>query len=162
MAHFRQTRQSAGLASVDAGNCYDRIAHVIASLVFQAFGIPLLASEAMLTTIQEMKIFLQTGFGDSTDFASSTLSNKTQGLCQGNSASPAGWAVVSICIIIVHKKKGHGAHFTCPITKLKSHIAGIMYVDGTDLVHFCMDKDQGKDEACFNLQEAITNWGIRN
>jgi hypothetical protein len=113
----------------------------------------------MLMTIQEMKFFLRTGFGNSTDFASSTLTTKTQGLCQGNGASSAGWAVVSICIISAHKKKGHGAHFTCPITKLKSHIAGIMYIDDTDLVHFHMDKDQGKDESFFCLQEAITNWG---
>ena len=62
---------------MDADNCYDRIAHAIASLVFQAFGVPLSASEAMLSTIQEMKFFLQTGFGDSRDFASSTLSIKT-------------------------------------------------------------------------------------
>ena len=152
-----QARQSAGLALVDADNCYDRIAHAIASLVFQAFGVPLSASEAMLTTIQEMKIFLRTGFVGSTDFARLTLSIKTQGLCQRNGASPAGWGVVSICILSTHKKKGHGAHFTCPITKLKSHIPGIIYVDNTDLVHFRMDEDQGKDEAFFNLQEAITN-----
>ncbi len=153
----RQTRRSAGIASVDADNCYDRIAHAIASLVFQVFGVPLSALESMLTTIQEMKFFLRIGFGDSTDFASSALSIKTQGLCQGNSASPAGWAVVSICIISTHKKKGHGTHFTCPITKLKSHIAGIIYVDDMDLVHFCMEEDQGKDEAFFHLQEAIMN-----
>jgi hypothetical protein len=156
---IRQTRRLAGIASVDADTCYDRIAHTIASLVFQAFGVLLLASESMLTTIQEMKFFLHTGFGDSTDFASSTLLIKTQGLCQGNGASPAGRAVVSICIISAHKKKGHGTHFTCPITKLKSHIAGIIYVDDTDLVHFRIDKDQGKDESFYYLQEAITNWG---
>ena len=63
-----QTRQSAGLALVDTDNCYNRI---------MAFGVPLSASEAMLTTIQEMIFFLRTGFGDSTDFASSTLSIKT-------------------------------------------------------------------------------------
>jgi hypothetical protein len=58
-----------------------------------------------------------------------------------------------------HKKKGHGAHFTCPITKLKSHLAGIIYVDNTDLVHFRMDEDQGKEESFYFLQEAITKWG---
>jgi hypothetical protein len=46
-----QTRRSAGLALVDADNCYNRIAHAIASLVFQAFSVPLSALEAMLTTI---------------------------------------------------------------------------------------------------------------
>ena len=67
--------------------------------------------------------------------------------------------MVSICIISAHKKKGHGAHFTtCPITKLKSHLASIIYVDDTDLVHFRMDEDQGKEESFYFLQEAITNW----
>ena len=59
--------------------------------------------------------------------------------------------MVSIWIIGAHKKKGHGAHFTCPITKFKSRIAGIVYVDNTDLVHFHMDEDQGKDESFFFL-----------
>jgi hypothetical protein len=35
-----QTQCSAGISSVDADNCYDRIAHAIAYLVFQAFGVP--------------------------------------------------------------------------------------------------------------------------
>jgi hypothetical protein len=34
----RQARVPAAITSVDASNCYDRIAHAIASLVFQAFG----------------------------------------------------------------------------------------------------------------------------
>ncbi len=36
----RQTRTSAGIASINAANCYDSIVHAIASLVFQAFGVP--------------------------------------------------------------------------------------------------------------------------
>jgi hypothetical protein len=31
---IHQTRRPAGIALVDANNCYDRIAHTIASLVF--------------------------------------------------------------------------------------------------------------------------------
>jgi hypothetical protein len=61
----RQARASAAIASVDASNCYDRIAHAIASLVFQAFGVPELAIGSMLGTIESMKFFLRTGFGDS-------------------------------------------------------------------------------------------------
>lgn len=149
---IRKAHRSAGIASVDMDNCYNQIAHAMASIVFQAFGVTLSATEPMLTTIQEM-------FGYSTDFASSKLEMKTQGLCQGNSAVPARWAVVSICIINAHKKNGHGAHFICPITKLKSHIAGIIYINDTDLIHFKMDEDQLKDETFYCLQEAITNWG---
>ena len=37
---LRQLRVSEGISSVDAANCYDSIAHAIASLVFQDFGVP--------------------------------------------------------------------------------------------------------------------------
>jgi hypothetical protein len=156
---IRQTRRPAGAASVDADNCYDRIAHAIASLVFQAFGVPSTAAESMLTIIQEMKFFLRMGFGDSTDFASSKLETKTQGLCQGNRASLAGWAVISVCIIKVHKKKGHGTHIVCLITKLRSHIAGVIYTNGTDLIYFRMDEHKDKLATLYGLQEAMVNWG---
>ena len=36
----RQTRCPAGIGAVDVDNCYDRIAHPIASMVFQSLGVP--------------------------------------------------------------------------------------------------------------------------
>ena len=48
----RQTRLTAGLASVDAANFYDSVAHAIASLVFQAYGVSEEAVQSMLTTIK--------------------------------------------------------------------------------------------------------------
>ena len=62
---FRKIQVSAGLSSVDAENCYDSIAHAIASLVFQEFGVPEKAIETMLAEIEEMKYFLRTAYGDS-------------------------------------------------------------------------------------------------
>ena len=53
----RQGRVPAAIASVDASNCYDRIAHAIASLVFQAFGVPSIAIETTLGAIENMKFF---------------------------------------------------------------------------------------------------------
>jgi hypothetical protein len=49
----RQSRASAGQASIDAANCYDSIAHAIALLVFQAFGVPEEAIESILMTIEK-------------------------------------------------------------------------------------------------------------
>jgi hypothetical protein len=66
-----QTRLPAGISAVDADNCYDRIAHPIASMVFQAVGVPKEAVILMLTMIQDKKFFLRTGFGDSKDYAGS-------------------------------------------------------------------------------------------
>jgi hypothetical protein len=101
-----QTRLPAGMSAIDADNCSDQIAHPIASMFFQALGVPQEAIILMLTTIQDMKFFLRTGFGDSKDYAGSTGGKKTQGMCQGNGASPAAWTVTSIAMINAHKRKG--------------------------------------------------------
>jgi hypothetical protein len=139
-AIVQQLRRPTGLASVDADNCYDCIAHPMASMVFQSFGVPTPAIQLMLTTIQNMKFFLQTGYGDSAAYAGGESNNKedpvkTQGMCQGNGAAPAAWTVASIPVIATHKCKGHGAHFIAPILDITGHIVGGLFVDGTDLVH---------------------------
>lgn len=138
----RQLKRPAGLASVDAANCYDRVAHAIASMVFQAFGTPPSACVSMLKAIQEMQFYLRTAFGDSKESVGAKINLKTQGFMQGNGASPAGWAVVSITIIHAHKKEGHGATFLCPITQYRQDACGILYVDDTDLIHLNMAEDK--------------------
>ncbi len=138
----RQARVPVAIASVDASNCYDRIAHAMASMIFQAFGVPTTAIELMLGAIENIKFFLHTGFRDSKTFAGGGVSIKMQGLCQGNGTLPAGLAVISTCILNAHGKKGHGAKFVCPIMKLKHHLSAIFYVDDTDLLHIDLTKDE--------------------
>ena len=90
---------------VDAFKCYDQIAYAMALLIFQSFGVESMAVSAMLETIQEMKFFLRTAYGDSKTFSGSSIDIKTQGLGQGNGAASAGWCVISIMILRAHKKK---------------------------------------------------------
>ena len=122
-----------------ASNCYNWIAHVMASLIFHSFGVESTAVSAMLETIQEMKFFLRTAYGDSKTFAGSSIEIKTQGLGQGNGATPAGWCVISIVILRAHGAKGHGAHFIAPMSIVCRSLLAILYVDDTDLLHINMD-----------------------
>jgi hypothetical protein len=156
---FCQARVPAAIALVDASNCYDRITHAMASLIFQAFGVPLTAVETMLGAIKNMKFFLRTGLGNLTLFAGGGISIKTQGLMQGNRASPAGWAVISVCILGAHKKKRHGAKFYCPITNLRHHLSAILYVDNTDLLHIDLTKDKSMYEVHDAIQTSVNSWG---
>jgi hypothetical protein len=155
----RQARVPTAITLVDASNCYDRIAHVMASLIFQAFWVPMTAIESMLGAIENMKFFLRTGFGDSATFSGDRISIKTQGLGQGNGAAPAGWAGISICIIGAHKKKGHGAKFLCPITQLQHHLLAILYIDGTNLLRINLTKHESIDEVHLAIQESANSWG---
>ncbi len=152
----RQESVPVAIASVDASNCYDRIAHAMASLIFQAFGVPTTAIKSMLGATENMKFFLRTGFGDSATFSGGGISITTQGLCQGNGAALAGWAVISICIIGTHKKKGHGAKFLCPITQLKHHLSAILYIDDTNLLHINLTKHESINKVHLVIQEVST------
>ena len=144
---------------MDAANCYDSIAHAITSILFQAFGVPDKAIETLLTSIEEMKYFLRTSYGDPKEYVSSTIEVKFQVLCQGNGAAPAGWAVIKITIINSHKRKGHRGHFICPISRREGHLAAIIFVNDTDLIHINMNHDQSVYEAHAAMQDIIMNWG---
>jgi hypothetical protein len=111
----QQAQVSKAIALVDALNCYNRIVQVMVSMIFQAFGVPTTANKSTLGVIENMIFFLHTGFGNSKSSAGGGVSIKSQGLCQGNGAAPAGWAVISVCILRAHQKKEHGAEFLCPI-----------------------------------------------
>jgi hypothetical protein len=154
-----QMRQPTGIGAVGADDCYNRITHPIASMVFQSLGMPKEAAVSMLSTIQDMKIFLRTGFGDSMAYTGLSGGKKTQGLCQGNGVAHAGWTATSITMIRAHKRKGHGVHLRCPITETPLHSAGSIFVDNTDLEHFDMTKLQTIDKVHANFQESILNWG---
>jgi hypothetical protein len=153
----RQTRQSAGISTVDADNCYDWIAHPIASLVFQALGVPQEAMVSLLSTIQDMSFFFELDLANPKHMQARL--KKTQGLCQGNGTAPAGWTVTSIAMIQAHKRKGQGVHLVCPITKTALHLVGTLFVDDTDLEHFDMTKTEAVTEVHNSLQQSMHNWG---
>jgi hypothetical protein len=66
--------------------------------------------------------------------------------------------VVSITIIHAHKKEGHGAAFLCPITKLSHKVAGILFVDDTDITHLDASKEETPEDAHHALQASIDSW----
>jgi ribonuclease HI len=154
-----QCRLTAAISLIDAANCYDSIAHAIASLIFQACGMPVEGVEAMQPAIQDMKYFLRTAFGDSRNFRGSKIEIKYQGLCQGNGAAPAGWAAISITILSAHKKKGHSATFMCPMTNKTIKLAAILYVDDCDLIHIDMTCNDDVYTTFQRMQESVLNWG---
>jgi hypothetical protein len=139
----RQLWRSASLASVDTNNCYDWIVHPMASMVFQSFGVPTPAIKSILITIQNMKFYLRTGYGNSTGYAggsndSSEDTKKTQGMCQGNQAAPAAWTVTSIPMISTQQRKDHGTYFVTPISSKEGHLIWSLFVDDMDLFHLDM------------------------
>ena len=106
-----------------------------------------------------MKFFLRTGFGDSKRFAGGKIHVKVQGLTQGNGASPARWAVISIVILRTHGKKGHGTTFRCPNANLSTKISAILYVDDTNFLRINLDHVESIAEVHAAIQNSVNSWG---
>jgi hypothetical protein len=161
----QQLQHPAGLTLVDADNCYDRsIAHPMASMVFQSFGVPTSAIKSILMTMKNMEFYLRTGYGDSTGHAGrvddlSGDNRRTQGVCQDNGTAPAAWTVTSILMITSQCRKDYGAHFIAPISSQQGRLTGGLFVNDTNLFHLEMHRNEIVFQAHSKLQDGIINWG---
>ena len=85
----RQLRHPMTAVSADAASCYDRVNHIIMSLVWLVLTGNMPVIVATLICLQTMKFFQWTGFGDSkTFFGGPRHEPYMMGLEQGNSAAP--------------------------------------------------------------------------
>ena len=64
---------------------------------------------AILQSIQMMKFFLKTGWGESTSSISGNIMRILHGLCQGNGAAPAAWLMLRSVLVMVYKNLGFGS-----------------------------------------------------
>lgn len=152
----RQLKIAMAIISADAANCYDRIAHSFASLVFQSFGVCVSAICSMLCTIQYMKFFLRTGFGESPGFMTAVIGTIIHGMCQGNTGAPAAWSVVSAILIAVYKRQKHKAILASPISGEVTSSAGVLFVDDVDLT--IMEDGVCGNELFNRAQSCTTDW----
>ena len=74
--------------------------------------------------------------------------------------APAGWAVVSIAILLAHKRRGHGVKLFFPITTAAAGtLSAVLYVDDTDVIHLNMAKEDEVEVTHEYLQNSIWVWG---
>ena len=153
----RQLRRPLMVASVDAAQCYDRIAHAIAALTLRAFKVPQSSASSMLEPIQNMEYYLRTGFGESTTH-SGGKDNKKQGTCQGNTAAPPTWQQISTLLVNAQRHSGHGIDIVSPISGTKQNQVGILFVDDTNL-WAGLGEDDDAASTLAKGQDSITSWG---
>ena len=153
----RQLRRPIIVASVDASQCYDRVAHAMAALTLRAYKVKQSTVFGMLNPIQCMEYYLRTGHGESSTFFGGKGDNK-QGLCQGNGAAPPTWQQISSIMINVQRQHRHGITIRCPISKKSIQQVGIIYVDDTNL-WAGMEEQDDAISAAHKAQEGVNCWG---
>jgi len=157
----RQLRHPLATMSADADKCYDRINHIIMSLLLLAIIGTIGPVVAMLHPIQSMKFYQRTARGDSRSFMGGRdRDNPLQGLCQGNGAAPACWLIVCSVLMHCYKSRGFGSRIISPISGVVIDFLGEIYVDDTDLIvtHPDLDTNTAVLESLYASAEA---WSAR-
>jgi hypothetical protein len=93
----------------DFADCYDRIAHNVAGISLRAWGVPQPAINILLETMETMRFFLRTGFGESKQSYGGTQEQRLAGYGQGNAALGPGFTALSSLIVNAYLREGHGA-----------------------------------------------------
>jgi len=157
----QQARFPMMVVLADAANSYcdNRLNHVIMSLVWLVLtngNIP--AIVATLISIQTMKIFQRTGYGESKTFFGGKSNNwYIMGLGQGNRMAPPSWIQLSSVLVNIFKRKGFGAQVEDPITLETIHTMGVLFVDNADL-YTGLNGQLESTELWTETQERVDQW----
>jgi hypothetical protein len=133
---LRQYKQSGAICVNDMKGCYDRIVHSVASLCMQRWGMQEQPIRMMLHTIQNLKHYVRTSYGNSDCFFDAKLVHPVaiQGIGQGNGAGPQIWASISSLLLDILRTQQFGATFCSPISGRQMRLVGYAYVDDTDII----------------------------
>jgi hypothetical protein len=137
----RQARQPMTVVSADAAYCYDRVNHVIMSLVWLVLTYGNIPAIVMaLICLQTMKFFQRTGFRESkTSFRGEGIRLYMMGLGQGNRAAPPSWIQLSAVLVNVFKQLKLGALVLDPMTQELIHTMGALFVQIPTSTHGKID-----------------------
>ncbi len=154
----RQLRLPLVAILADADKCYDRINHIVMSLLLLVLMGEQDPIQSMLQPIQQMKFYQQTGQGDSTTYmGGQSKVDPLQGLCQGKRAAPECWIMVSSLMMLVYRKQGHISTLVSPISGAKIEFMGEIYVDDTNLLTI-LAEEYDKNKVIQQAQVNLTKW----
>jgi hypothetical protein len=107
----RALHKTAAIESVDLANCYDAVAHPIASIALQSFKVCKVMVAIMLYVLETMTWYLKTAFGQRKISFGGTALDPSMGLGKGNGVAPPGFLGVCTLMINVYRNLGHGVTF---------------------------------------------------
>ncbi len=107
----RELHKTAAIENVDQANCYDAVAHPIASIALQSFKVCKVMVAMILNVLKTMTWYLKTAFGQSNILYGGTALDPSMGPGRDNGAAPLGFLAVCTLMINVYRNLGHGVMF---------------------------------------------------
>lgn len=115
--YLRMTRTPGVGFANDLMDCCDRVVHSVVALAMRRLGVNTTAIQCLLNTLQNMKNYIRTAYGDSDNFYSSDPGRPLQGGGQGNPAAAPMWTAISIVITSVLAQQEPGVKIISAILR---------------------------------------------
>jgi hypothetical protein len=130
----------------------------MASIVCQHHGMAIETITCLFLTIQMMKFFLRTAFGNSETFYSSTGPVPFQGICQGNGGGPTLFLCIIIVLVKMLHNNGHVAVFVSAITGIETRLSGLLYVDDASMTNHANYPEEPVSRIVMHTQACTDTW----
>ncbi len=149
--------KTTAIESVDLANCYDAVAHPIASIALQSFKVCIVMVAMMLYVLETMTLYLKTVFGQSKISFGGTALNPSMGLSQGNGAACPGFLAVCTLMINIYRNLGHEVTFIRAWVQDAFTLAAVLYIDDSHPFHMAIGMPLD-EESLQLVQNATNDW----
>jgi hypothetical protein len=149
--------KTAAIDSVDSADCYDAVAHPIASIALQSFKVCKVIVAMMLYVLKTMTWYLKTAFGQSKIPFGGTVLDPSMGLSQGNGAARPGFLAVCTLMINVYCNLDHGVTFIGAWACNAFTLSAFLYVDNSNLFHMAI-RTPSNEEFLQLVQSGTNDW----
>jgi len=111
----------------------------------------------MITTLATLKYHICTAYGDSKILQGQDNWTALAAITgQGNGVGPQIWVAVSTPLFAIMRVEGFVAQILCAMSKVTIEIAGLAFVDDTDLIINNTSNDMG--QVCKKMQSSLSMW----
>jgi len=111
----------------------------------------------MITTLAHLNHHVCTAFRDSENSQGSDMWQKAvAGIGQGNGTRPHIWAAVSMPLFDIMQTNGFVAKFICAISQKHKELAGLAFIDDTDLI--VNDEQNTMEAVTEKMQQSLSMW----
>jgi hypothetical protein len=150
---IRQKKSNVMLLILDATACYDCISIPFASISLQRIGTPHQVVKIMFETLEHMRHYIRTSFGDSSTYYMKKL-HRFHGIGQGNGAGPTIWVMVSSPLLHRLRQEKYGYSLTSSVSGKSNLFSAFTFVDDNDMIQSIDDSLSVTSSA----QQALDVW----
>ena len=156
--HLRVSKTPGTLTMNDLMQCFDRMTHNACAIATRRFGVNPYVVQSMIYTIQKMRHFIRTAYGDSRRSYGDDNINPLQGGGQGNGAAGPFFIALASILLPILESKVEGIKLFSAISLTAITLIAVIYVDDSDFLIAARTPHETITSVLERTQKAANVW----